>query len=93
MATVPTPKGDLEALLGVAFRNARRSRAVWLRDLAKVLGVSVNTIRWHESGARMMRTDLLVKAAQHLNVEPSVLLGSVSPIPVLETAHGREADA
>ena len=75
MATVPTPRGDFEAALGERFRAARRARRVWLRDLAKVLDVSVNTIRWHENGARMMRTDLLVRAAEHMGVQPSDLLG------------------
>lgn len=75
MSTIPTPKGDFHAALGERFKAVRRGRKVWLRDLAKELGVSVNTIRWHESGARMLRVDLLVKAADHMGVEPGELLG------------------
>lgn len=78
MATVPTPRGEFEAALGERFKAARRARKVWLRDLAKVLGVSVNTIRWHENGARMLRVDLLVQAANHMGVAPGDLLGKLS---------------
>lgn len=95
MATVPTPKGEFEARLGETFRVIRRSRSVWLRDLAKVLGVSVNTIRWHENGARMMRADLIVKAAEHMGIEPGVLLGETrEEITITEEGtHGIEANA
>ncbi len=89
MATIPVPKGDVEARLGEAFRAVRRSRSVWLRDLAKVLSVSVNTIRWHENGARMMRADVLVRAAEHMGVEPRLLLGDTQPHTILtDVAHG-----
>ncbi len=95
MATVPTPKGDFEARLGETFRFIRRARSVWLRDLAKVLGVSVNTIRWHENGARMMRADLIVKAADHMGVEPGVLLGETTEEITLteESTNGIQANA
>jgi hypothetical protein len=74
MATVPQPKGDLEASLGAKFRAERRANGVWLRDLASALDVSVNTIRWHEAGARMLRADMLVKAAEVIGVNPSALM-------------------
>jgi transcriptional regulator with XRE-family HTH domain len=76
MATVPIPRGEFEAALGERFRAARRGRKVRLRDLAAALDVSVNTIRWHENGARMLRSDLLVRAAEHMNIPPSELLAN-----------------
>lgn len=72
--TIPAPKGELEAALGAQFRETRRGREIWLRDLSKKLGVSVNTVRWHEAGARMMRTDLVVRAAAIIGVSPSQLI-------------------
>jgi transcriptional regulator with XRE-family HTH domain len=74
MTTIPTSKGDLEAALGAQFRDTRRANQVWLRDLSKKLGVSVNTVRWHEAGARMMRTDLIVRAAEIIGVPASELV-------------------
>lgn len=73
--TTPTPKGDLEERLGERFRAVRRSRGVWLREMATALKCSVNTVRWHERGARMFRADAIVEAAVYLKVKPSVLLG------------------
>lgn len=75
MTTTPIPKGDLQARLGERFRAVRRSRGVWLRDMASALRCSVNTVRWHENGARMFRTDTIVMAAEYLEVPPSLLLG------------------
>lgn len=75
MTTTPTPKGELQARLGERFRTVRRARGVWLRDMASVLRCSVNTIRWHENGARMFRADAIVEAAKHLQVPAAVLLG------------------
>lgn len=73
-STKPNPKGDLEAKLGAQFRDTRRARGVWLRPLSKLLGVSVNTVRWHEAGARMMRTDDIVRAAEIIGVSPADLV-------------------
>lgn len=75
MTTIPTPKGELQRHLGERFRAVRTQRGVWLRDLAAALRCSINTIRWHENGARMFRADTLVLAAQHMNVSPSLLIG------------------
>jgi transcriptional regulator with XRE-family HTH domain len=75
MTTTPIPKGELQARLGERFRTVRRSRGIWLRDMAAKLRCSVNTVRWHESGARMLRVDTIVEAAKLLDVNPSVLLG------------------
>jgi transcriptional regulator with XRE-family HTH domain len=74
MATKPTPKGDIEVALGEQFRSVRRRQKVWLRDLALKLDCSVNTVRWHEAGARMMRADVLVRAAELMGVPPEELM-------------------
>lgn len=74
MATRPKARGDIEAALGERFREVRRSHRVWLKDLAARLECSVNTIRWHEAGARSMRADMLVRAAQVIGVPPSELM-------------------
>ncbi|CAB4122275.1 HTH_XRE domain containing protein [uncultured Caudovirales phage] len=71
----PTSKGELELQIGTAFSEVRRKHNFWLRNLAAELGVCVNTIRWHESGARMMRADIVVKAAQIMGVKVGTLLG------------------
>ena len=73
-ATVPIPEGEFEEALGQRLRYERRAKGVWLRDLARELGVSVNTVRWHEAGARLMRLDLVVRSAQIIGIHPSRLI-------------------
>jgi transcriptional regulator with XRE-family HTH domain len=43
-------------------------------NLSRALNCSVNTIRWHEAGARMMRADMIVRAAAVMGVTPDELL-------------------
>lgn len=74
MATKPQPKGEVEIALGEQFRTVRRRQRVWLRDLAAKLDCSVNTLRWHEAGARMMRAEMIVKAAEFMGVPPEELI-------------------
>lgn len=74
MTTIPQSKGELETALGAQFRETRRANHVWLRELSRQLGVSVNTVRWHEAGARMMRADLIVRAAEIIGVSASELV-------------------
>ncbi len=74
MSTKPQARGDIEAALGEKFRTVRRRQRVWLKDLAKSLNCSVNTIRWHEAGARMMRADMMVRAAEVIGVMPEELM-------------------
>lgn len=82
MSRVLTPRGDLEQRMGERFKDVRRSRKVWLAPLAEALGVSINTIRWHEAGARPMRSDLIVRAAEVIGVPAGDLL------PPTETEEG-----
>ena len=73
MSTKPIPAGEVEVALGRRFREVRKRQKVRLMDLADALSCSVNTIRWHEAGARMLRTDDLVRCARVMGVEPSEL--------------------
>lgn len=72
MATRPEAASAENAALGARFREVRRARKVYLRPLAEALGCSINSIRWMEAGARMMRADQLVKAAHIMGVEPTI---------------------
>lgn len=74
MATKLEPRGEIEAALGAQFRTVRRRQKVWLKELSRRLECSVNTIRWHEAGARMMRADMLVRAAEVIGVQPQELM-------------------
>ena len=74
----PRPRGQIEVALGARFRAVRRRQRAWLVPLAKAIGTSVNTIRWHESGARPMRSDLLVRAAEAMGVDPTELVSSTT---------------
>jgi transcriptional regulator with XRE-family HTH domain len=72
--TIPEPAGELEASIGARFRKVRKGRKVSLRTLADRLQVSINTVRWHEAGARMMRVDDVAKAAEIIGVSLSHIL-------------------
>lgn len=73
MSTKPVAAGPVEQALGVLFREVRKRQKIRLIDLSEGLGCSVNTIRWHEAGARMLRTDDLVRCANIMGVEASLL--------------------
>ena len=72
--TTPVPLGPREAALGQRFVDIRRAHKVWLRPLAKQLGISVNTLRWHVAGARLLRLDVLDKAATIIGVPLAILV-------------------
>lgn len=91
MSTTPTPKGDLQVRLGARFRAARQSKGVTLRDMAQALRCSVNTLRWHESGARMFRADTISEAAEFLGVDPSALMQD-GPDDLTEAAEAAESE-
>lgn len=77
--TVPVPKDEESARLGALFREAREAKEVGLKRMAEALGVSVNTIRWHEAGDTLMRADTVRKAADFLGVTAGSLLGDPEP--------------
>lgn len=67
---VPKPKGKVEAAHGAAFRQARNAASKTLTETAEALGVSVNTLRWHEAGAAIMAPDKLLAAGVLFSVDP-----------------------
>ena len=73
-ATVPLATSPENAALGSRFREVRRRQKVYLRPLADALGCSLNTVRWHEAGARMLRLDQVVQAAGIMGVDAAELL-------------------
>ena len=74
MSKTLVPRGDLERRMGERFKELRREHKIWLEPLAKALGVSINTIRWHEAGVRPMRSDLIVRAAEVIGVSAGDLV-------------------
>ena len=74
--TISVAVGTEEAALGAQFRAVRRRQRCYLQPLAAHLGCSINTVRWHEAGARMMRTDMLARAAAFMGVETSELVNT-----------------
>lgn len=68
MPTKPEAKSPDAARLGEQFRAVRKRQKITLKDLAAQMNVSVNTIRWHEAGDRMLRTDQISEAARCLGV-------------------------
>lgn len=72
--TKPVPKGELEAELGRRFRLARERAEVRLTDVASHLGCSINTVRWHEAGTRLLRVDDVVRFARLIGCDPSDLV-------------------
>lgn len=91
-SATPVPRGDMEVSIGARFRKNREDQGVSLVPLAKHLGCSVNTVRWHEAGARMMRADLIVRAANFMGISPQELLPPDEPgadtTNKKEAAHG-----
>lgn len=70
------PAGPLEASLGRLFHDRRKAARpkVSLAQLAAHLKCSINTIRWHEAGTRLMRLDDVVRAAAFMDVPHADLL-------------------
>lgn len=65
----PIPIGEHEAACGARFRKLRREAGLTQEALAGRLGISINTLRWHEAGARPFRGNTLILAAHHMNTE------------------------
>jgi transcriptional regulator with XRE-family HTH domain len=85
-----TARGFREAMIGAAFRAAREKQKIPLRTLAPAIGVSINTIRWHEAGARLLRTETVDKAAQFMNVPVSHLFEQPPEDPAPEATAKRK---
>jgi transcriptional regulator with XRE-family HTH domain len=69
-----TAKSEWHQRLGQRFRREREKRDVTLRAIAESIGCCSFTLRRHEAGEMMLRTDDLVKAAEAIGVEPTALL-------------------
>lgn len=71
--TIPVAKGDLEAAIGAAFKAARVAKGLSLLDTCKALGVSQNTVRWHEAGHTIMGPEPLFAAGTLFDVDPDTI--------------------
>lgn len=71
--TVPVALSPETAALGERFRKARERRDFGLKALSDAIGLSINTIRWHEAGARMMRLDQVEEAARAMGCDVAEL--------------------
>lgn len=63
----PKSKSDTEMQLGLTFRRLRKAKGFSMRGIARRMGIAVNSVRWHEAGATMLRADDLLKATEILD--------------------------
>ena len=69
------------ACLGRSFRFYREAAGLTLRDMAEKMAMSINPIRYHEAGVRLLRIPDIWRAATVLGVTPDRLLDpAVDPI-------------
>jgi transcriptional regulator with XRE-family HTH domain len=76
MATRPIGGTDTQIALGRLFRMAREAAGMTLRQVAHDMGMSINTIRWHEAGTRCLRSDDLIAAARLIGTDPRLLIAN-----------------
>jgi transcriptional regulator with XRE-family HTH domain len=69
-----TPKSEDAERLGKLFREVRERRRVSLLATAAGIDRTINVVRWHEAGARMLRIDELLKAARLFGVPVVTLI-------------------
>ncbi|CAB4122665.1 HTH_XRE domain containing protein [uncultured Caudovirales phage] len=74
--TKPIPRGEVEIELGERFRRVRKSCGMSLAELSLGLKCSINTLRWHEAGARPLRVDEIVRSAEIMGCVPNILIVS-----------------
>jgi len=70
----PIASSGIAKALGARLRIEREAQVVSLEDFSRAMGVSINKVRWHESGKVMMRADELVQAARILRIEATALM-------------------
>lgn len=70
------------AKMGRAFRYYREAAGLTLRDMASKMSMSINPIRHHEAGIRLLRIPDLWRAASVLGVSPDRLLD-----PAIDPTH------
>ncbi len=89
----PIPLGKKEADAGKRLRELRRSLKISQATMATELGCSINTLRWHEGGARIFRADRLGKAAKILSCRIEELLPDgydlIQTVEVGKVKHGK----
>lgn len=70
------------ARLGRAFRYYREAAGLTLRDMSDKMSMSINPIRHHEAGIRLLRIPDIWRAAKILGVTPDRLLdNAIDPTP------------
>ena len=74
MAEVSARAAADKERLGRAFRFYREAAGITLRAMSRKMGMSINTIRMHEAGARIMRVEDVWRAAKILGVTNDRLL-------------------
>lgn len=74
-----TPRSALAEHLGRQFAHVRESSGLTLRQVGAALGLCENTIRYHETGSRMLRADKLYDAAGVMGCKPAALLTPRKP--------------
>lgn len=62
------------AQLGKSFRYYREAANLTLRDMAQLMRMSINPIRHHEAGIRLLRIPEIWRASSVLGVTPDRLL-------------------
>lgn len=62
--------------LGTVFRAYRKRRKITLREMSSLMDLSINTIRLHEAGTRLLRLPEIWNAAAILRVKPKALLNT-----------------
>lgn len=73
-ATKPVSKGPHAAAIGARLRVEREAHPISLEDFAQAVGMSINKVRWHEAGSRLLRADELAVCARILKLEPLVMM-------------------
>lgn len=68
------PQSDWHAALGNRLKRERKARRLTLRFVAERVGVCEFTVRRHEAGEMMLRSDDLLRAASALGVSATELL-------------------
>lgn len=98
MTTRPPEGTEVQKALGELFRAKRTEKGISLKSMAQMMRCSINTIRWHEAGGRILRADELVQAAKFMGCSPTSLMLKVHSKKAVKRAAntkgaGDEADA
>lgn len=83
----PSPEEKhLRAAVGRALWERRRARKVSQGEIARHLGVVLNTVRKYEAGETALPTTTLLRIAAFLDCQPAELLPAYGPATGGETA-------